>query len=376
MNKIVFKLFANCIPVKGYSRSAIYDLERQEYKFIPNILHDILKKHEGESIDYIKEYYSGNDSYIDKYFTFLDENDYIFYCDKKDVYNFPPLNLNWDYPAHISNAIIQIYSEINIDLKKVFFELSDLGCKNYIMHFEKQFELSFISEIIDKLKGLPIRTVDIYMPCALGVEDSINELLCLCNENIIINNIILYNSNLNKCIQSNSKVRGNIFFSTLEKINYNIISQKSFAVNTEMFTEAQKHNTFFNRKAIISSLGYVKNSILKDTYKWELNDNTSISRIVKSEKFKKNWFICKDKIDICLDCEYRYMCVDARDPIQLENNFYTFNNDIQCPYNPYIAKWQGQEGWISVEQWRAENTDWEEKAIQNRTQQQKKPQTV
>jgi hypothetical protein len=34
--------------------------------------------------------------------------------------------------------------------------------------------------------------------------------------------------------------------------------------------------------------------------------------------------------------------------------------------NPYIAKWQHEEGWISVEQWREENPNWEEQAIELR----------
>ncbi len=62
-----------------------------------------------------------------------------------------------------------------------------------------------------------------------------------------------------------------------------------------------------------------------------------------------------------MDCEYRYMCMDGRPT----------PSSIECPYNPYIAKWKGQEGWISVEQWRKKNPDWEEKAKTNRLSYQK-----
>ena len=37
-----FKLYANCIPVKGASRSIICDIQRIRYHFITNDLFDIL----------------------------------------------------------------------------------------------------------------------------------------------------------------------------------------------------------------------------------------------------------------------------------------------------------------------------------------------
>ena len=51
MNTLLpFKLFANCIPVKGINRSTICDLQRGNYDFIPNDLYEILKFQEGKTI--------------------------------------------------------------------------------------------------------------------------------------------------------------------------------------------------------------------------------------------------------------------------------------------------------------------------------------
>ena len=66
---------------------------------------------------------------------------------------------------------------------------------------------------------------------------------------------------------------------------------------------------------------------------------------------------------VCNDCEYRYMCLDSRLPLQFNNKWY-YEKD--CGYNPYKALWKGQEDWMSIEQWRAENPDWEKKALANR----------
>ncbi|NVO08804.1 MAG: hypothetical protein HXX16_02475 [Bacteroidales bacterium] len=46
-----FQLFSCCIPVKGYLRSALYDLQRKNYLFIPNSLFEILANHTSKTFD-------------------------------------------------------------------------------------------------------------------------------------------------------------------------------------------------------------------------------------------------------------------------------------------------------------------------------------
>ena len=74
-----------------------------------------------------------------------------------------------------------------------------------------------------------------------------------------------------------------------------------------------------------------------------------------SGRLEKNWYIRKDNIDVCQNCEYRYICTDCRAFIKDPNNI--FSHPLKCTYNPYIAKWKDEDGWISVEQWRSENKD-------------------
>ena len=39
---IPFHVYSNCIPIKGNLRSAIYDLQRNDFDYIPNSLFEIL----------------------------------------------------------------------------------------------------------------------------------------------------------------------------------------------------------------------------------------------------------------------------------------------------------------------------------------------
>jgi len=97
--------------------------------------------------------------------------------------------------------------------------------------------------------------------------------------------------------------------------------------------------------------------------------DTTLAEAIEKPGFKDCWFIKKDDIDVCQDCELRHICTDCRAFIKDPNNIYS--QPAKCGYNPYIAKWQHEEGWISVEQWREENPGWEEQAIELRDLQKK-----
>ena len=43
-------LFSNCVPVRGYGRSLICDLQNQRFEFIPNDLYACLLKHNNKKI--------------------------------------------------------------------------------------------------------------------------------------------------------------------------------------------------------------------------------------------------------------------------------------------------------------------------------------
>jgi SPASM domain peptide maturase of grasp-with-spasm system len=85
--------------------------------------------------------------------------------------------------------------------------------------------------------------------------------------------------------------------------------------------------------------------------------DTTIAEAIAKPGFKDLWSIRKDDIDVCKDCEFRYMCTDCRAFIKDPDNIYS--QPAKCTYNPYIAKWQGEEGYVSVEEWRIQNSDWE-----------------
>ncbi len=132
-----------------------------------------------------------------------------------------------------------------------------------------------------------------------------------------------------------------------------------FRLNNKLFTESQHFNTCLNKKICIDRQGNLKSCLYLDETAGKICDLKQ-GRSVDLAVLKRLWGIRKDDIDVCKDCEFRYMCTDCRAFIKDPENIYS--QPAKCPYNPYIAKWEGEDAYITVERWRAENPLWEKKA--------------
>lgn len=74
--------------------------------------------------------------------------------------------------------------------------------------------------------------------------------------------------------------------------------------------------------------------------KISLGNINNLHKVNLSDLETEYWTIKKDDIDICKDCEFRYICSDCR--VQVEHKYARPNT---CIYNPYTNKWEGQSGY-------------------------------
>lgn len=158
-----FKLFANCILVKGAKRIVICDLQRQDIFFINTPLYQILTGFSEYSPEDIKANldYKYNE-FVNKSFQFLIDNDLGFFSTEHD--NFPNIDLKWDYPGQISNAIIEIDSESDYDMIKLFNSIQQLGCKWIQLRFYDKIEEEKLVEYLEYLNHSSIRNIEMYIP--------------------------------------------------------------------------------------------------------------------------------------------------------------------------------------------------------------------
>jgi SPASM domain peptide maturase of grasp-with-spasm system len=103
-----------------------------------------------------------------------------------------------------------------------------------------------------------------------------------------------------------------------------------------MTSESRIANNCLNKKVCIDRKGYIKNCLsMKDNYGHI--ENTLIAEVIQKEDFQKMWQIKKDNIEVCKNCEFRYMCLDCRVYTSDKNNL--FSKPQKCTYDPYTTTW-------------------------------------
>jgi SPASM domain peptide maturase of grasp-with-spasm system len=340
----VFKTVAECVPVKGYRRSIIYDFFRKKYDFIPNSLFEILQN-DGRTIDAIKEEY-GNNPIVNEYFDFLVENDYVFFCRAEAYPNFKALDLNWSYPAFISSAVIILDENEEKDLVSVFSQLEELGCKHMLWVSDEIRDLEFYVSLLDIVVKSSFLSIDITTKFNHKISDSEIQIFVL--QHPRLRAFINHSSPANKVISKKERVFGLIVFSK-DGLQLNGDHRRNirdyFNINIDLFCESQKHNTYYNGKIFIHSKGRISNSHGLENFGYV--QTTPLSKAIEITGFKTLWGIHKEMIEVCKDCEFRHMCVDKRIPVQKEDG--AWHHESECFYNPYISKWKDEEKHKSLE---------------------------
>lgn len=338
---IYFKLFACCIPVKGYGRSALYDLQRNSFEYIPNLLFELLEDCKNLSKADLQEKYQADEwPGINKFFSYLEENEYGFWTRTPE--EFPDLSMQWDHPGKLTNAIVEYkvgYSPFK--LNSVFNSLEQLRCSDIQLRLFGDCSLKLIKGVIESLYGRYFCVIDLFIPHSDKLD--VEELLVLLKSEHRIIPLTIYNcknkevknyiNEDDKFLLSRVHITGENFYPGKVKEQ---VSLGTFYVNTEFFSESYSFNTGLNRKLCIDIDGNIKNHISHKTVFGNIcNDNPA--DIIESPAFQKLWKVKNDNIEICNVCEHRYMCMHNSDIIYKKGKAY---KKQLCNYNPVTQNWK------------------------------------
>ncbi len=338
---MIFKLFANCIPVKGIKKKIVLDLQRHSYIYIPDELYEILVQFPDKSVKEIKAQYENKyDDVIEQYFDVLIKNELGFITDKPEL--FPDLSLDWHYPFEISNAIID-YSDISeYNLEEVLFQVGKLNCKFVQIRFFNAPSLLFVNETLTSLNRTKSNIIGVDLLIKYSKGKSHKNYLQLYKNHGRINNLVVHSSPLGKSIE---KPKKNCHYIHLtDKIDSarhcGIVNKKLFTINIKNYSESHLFNSCLNGKISIDCQGHIKNCPSM-TESFGNIQNTTLTHALGKESFKKYWGITKDQIDGCKDCEFRYVCTDCRAYTERNNmsDAIDLSKPLKCGYNPYTNKW-------------------------------------
>lgn len=335
--KKYLKVYASCIPVKGYNRSIICDTQRLKYDLIPNGLFDILNKIDGIAIETFKNEYSVEEQQIiDEYINFLFENDYIFFCEEDEVLLFPKLSLLWAIPERITNAILDYKRGTNYDYIKIQHELDVLGCEALELRFFDEIEIESLATILATFNKSKLRHIDIIIKYEPTICNITLEIMCHKFSRIAF--IVVHSAPFEDSYMCKGCSAEILYQKTkIENNNHCGIIKPSFNVfNLNNFTESINYNSCLNKKISIDENGLIKNCpTLKKDYGHI--SNTSLIDVVNNIEFKELWLINKDKVSVCSDCEFRYVCTDCRAIIEKPSDIYS--KPLKCGYDPYTNQW-------------------------------------
>jgi len=291
--------------------------------------------HAGKDLDAIKAFYNGefNDT-VDEYFKFLEEQEFGFWTD--EAQSFPPINLEWSYSDRITNALIDIDDDSQHDYTKIFLELDDLGCKAVELRFFGNISVRRLRKILQATKLGRLRSIDLLLKHTKQL--SFRVLADLCIEHKRINRIIVHSSPHEEAIEVGSTETFIAFYvQTIDSPSCcGQVDARYFSININSFVEAHQYNSCLNRKVSIDSRGEIRNCPSLP-YSYGNIAVTSLHNAVTKRDFSDIWLINKDQIEICKDCEFRYMCPDCRAFIRDDKGIYS--KPSKCRYDPYTAKW-------------------------------------
>ncbi len=331
----MFRLFACCMPVRGARRSVICDLGRQELRLIPNGLHEILTEHAGKSVAAIKEAYGREyDREIDEYFAFLLREELGFWCDEPEA--FPPLALDWESPHRITNAILDLDRGSTHDLAALLAQLDDLGCEALEVRCYEPLDRGAIERLLAAAARGRLRSIELLLAHEPGLgEESLVE---LCRRHPRLAGVCVHSAPEDRsCPPPSPGVEVSFRRAAVTgPASCGCVHPSHFAPNLETFLEAQKHNTCLNRKVSVDARGEIRNCPSLAVSYGNVRD-VSLHSAVARRDFRELWEINKDQIEVCKDCEFRYVCVDCRAYLSRPEDRYA--KPAKCGYDPYTATW-------------------------------------
>jgi len=227
---------------------------------------------------------------------------------------------------------------------KLSFNINDIGSRHIALRFlQSNISVEGINNFLEKnILNTIIQSIDIY------IENSLNEELMKESSDRFpfINNWVISKTNNKTKIDDSSF--GDILYL---KPNSSDKLIPNFIIDIGLYTESQKHHCYFNRKLYIGTNGEIKNAPECEKnfgFIQDITNKDNLNKIISSSEFQEFWYVNKESCDVCSICEFKAMCIENRIP--KKRNDGSWYHNIECAYNPYICKWEGEEGYQTLEE--------------------------
>jgi SPASM domain peptide maturase of grasp-with-spasm system len=205
------------------------------------------------------------------------------------------------------------------------------------LRFAEKLNLEYIATIVNQFCNFGFDSIELLIDHNQFTDIELNNKIVIPFPTVSI--IIVANSPKNEYYHYQPNNFGHIFY-TDQKYDTHLscgnISKNFFTTNLKTFTESLQYNSCLNRKISIDIDGNIKNCPSMKQSFGNIKD-TTLEEAINKRGFKKYWNINKDKIKVCQDCEFRYICTDCR--AYVEDPKDNYSKPLKCGYDPYTGEW-------------------------------------
>ncbi|WP_029286858.1 hypothetical protein [Pedobacter sp. R20-19] len=321
-NNHYLRIYADCVPVLGKERSALYNLSLGFIKLIPNAMYELIKELQLEPVSSIRKSYHHCRETFEEYLTFLLEHNWAFITDTPK--DFPQIEDHYYKPSVISNAVIEYGEPQGYDILALFDNLDQMNCKQIELRFDdNNVSIEHMHKVLGYCEGTTTRYICLLVRYNIGMK--INELESLMTRYNKLGQLIVYGSESlsqssadNRIILTHEDISKTLFYKPYPKNKY--------FVNMNFFYEALNANPYYNGKVAINKFGHIKNCLLHPNSFGNVNHN-QLTEIISTESFQRLWKAKPDLIEDIRDSELRYCMFITDRLVEAGNNtFQIFQN--------------------------------------------------
>lgn len=330
-----FNLFSNIKITKGINRALFSDLQRNISELYPLELNELVESLKVTSIENLfDEFDSESKVVLQEYLTILLDKEYGFVTINDWDTNFPVMPMDYYDTSSVSNLFIEL-EEVTL-LNELIPSIDKLSVKYLVLFSEREITLQDFLKIDSYFDKSTVVSIEIYAPFFNGIDaDFINH---ISEKTSRIYRLVFYN-----CAKIPLKNKDKFKFSLefvkekLVRASCGKVSLDYFNTNITKYTESINHNSCLNKKMSIDKHGNIKNCPSMPESFGNIKD-TTLETALDHPNFKKYWNVTKDEVEICKDCEFRYICTDCR--AYVENPDTMYSKPLKCGYSPYTSIWE------------------------------------
>ncbi|MFP3594649.1 grasp-with-spasm system SPASM domain peptide maturase [Chryseobacterium sp. SIMBA_038] len=337
------KLFESVKITKGAKSSIIFDTNTGFLQLIPNALFDLLSNDQQDYSLLKKQLDNDSLEILEEYFDFILDNNLGFIVkSKKELFSFKASSNFYVTPSNVEYLILDI-NNLDILNDNLINEICNLKIKYLQIRFSEELISSTIIQaisIINRLNNSTVNEISI-----IAKYDF--KLLSFIRENIYTISSKFLHFTFHSSNEEDFYSLNHINITTIKKylkipISCGLIDLKNVNLNRSFYLESQCHNSCLHKKISIDKDGNIKNCPSMSRSFGNIK-NITLEEALNHQDFKKYWNLTKDKIEVCKDCEFRYVCTDCRaytEQTHTNENGLDISKPLKCGYDPYTGEWE------------------------------------